>query len=360
MRILHVISSLNTGGAEKLIVDSIPEYQKKKLSVDVLVLKDDKTEFRSQLEARTNGTVTGLTRGSVYNPFLIIKIIPFLKQYSLIHVHLFPALYWVVFAKILSFSKKPIVYTEHSTENRRRGNKLFKKIDKYIYSKLDFIGCISQATYQNLQGYLKRDDNRLKVIENGINLNDFQKKRYQKKYSFFDKENFVLIQVSSFREQKDQQTLIKALTKLPESIKLLLVGDGELRKEREKQVFKLGLKDRVFFTGKRYDIPELYSYSDVAILSSNYEGFGLAIVEGMASKKPVIASSVDGLREIVEGYGLLFEKGNSDSLAEKILKLYENKTFYKEVAEKCYHRSNNFSIETMVKKYINVYKNETY
>lgn len=114
MKILQVINSLTTGGAEKLIIDSVPLYQNQGLTVDVLLLNNAETQFKSKLKETSNGRIEGLSIGSVYNPFLIFKIIPYLKKYDIIHLHLFPTLYWVVLAKWISFSNVKLVYTEHN------------------------------------------------------------------------------------------------------------------------------------------------------------------------------------------------------------------------------------------------------
>ncbi|MFJ1472902.1 glycosyltransferase family 4 protein [Capnocytophaga cynodegmi] len=343
------------GGAEKLIAESISIYQRKGIDTDVLVLK--KGEKNHLQNFRTNGNTFFLSEGSVYNPFLIIKIIPFLKKYDIIHIHLFPTLYWFVIAKVLSFSKTKLIFTEHSTSNKRRNFHIFKFIDKIIYSFLDYIVCISSATKENLVKHLNYTKNNISIIYNGINLERFSKINNLNNYPFLEKDSLILIQVSAFRKEKDQETVIKSMTKLPDKVKLLLVGDGPLRAHNEKLSEKLGLEHRIKFLGIRNDIPELYSHSDICILSSHYEGFGLAIVEGMASKKPSIASDVDGIKEIVEGYGLLFKKGDPNELSERILYLLDNKTIYDEIAKKCYLRAQNFDINNMVDKYIKIYNN---
>ncbi|MCG8236935.1 glycosyltransferase [Tenacibaculum finnmarkense] len=356
MKILQIINSLETGGAEKLIVDSTPVYDKQLKTVNVLLLKDSQTKFREKLESK-NIQVKGLTKGSLYSPLLIFKIIPFFKKYDIIHAHLFPTLYWVVLAKLISFSKISIVYTEHSTNNKRRNNIIFKLIDKFIYAQLSKIGCISEGTFTNLEKHIGSSE-KLSIITNGILLDDFKNLQVKQKaltYDFFSKEDFVLIQVSSFREQKDQKTLIKSLQLLPEKVKLLLVGDGHLRKENEALVKELGLVDSVKFLGNRYDIPELMNYADVVVLSSIYEGFGLVVVEGMAAGKPVVASNVSGVKEIVENNGLLFEVTNEKELSQKIAILMNEKN-YAEVADKCYLKAQDYSIKEMVDNYIKIYK----
>lgn len=354
MKVLQIITSLSTGGAEKLIADSVPLYQNKRIKMDILSLNNSKTPFWKNLELNNNGIIEGLTSKSVYNPFLVFKIIPYLKKYDLVHLHLFPTLYWVVIAKWISFSNVKLVYTEHSTNNRRRDKIIFKVLDRFIYKKLDEIVCITEGVKDNLQKHLniKKD---ISVINNGIDIKKFNNADKNDSFDFFIKEDFKLIQVSSFRKQKDQATVIRSLTLLPEKVKLLLVGDGILLENSRRLVIELSLQDRVIFLGNRYDIPALINYCDVAILSSENEGFGLAIVEGMASYKPVIATNIDGVKEIVDGYGLLFEKGNEQELAVHVNRLMEDKEFYRNTAEQCFVRANEFDINRMIDRYIVLY-----
>lgn len=358
MKILQVITSLRTGGAERLMVDSIPIYQEKGVEMDLLLLKNEQSGFRQELEKKSRNKIFALTTGSVYNPFLIFKIIPLLRKYDIIHVHLFPAIYWVVFAKVFSRNKTPLVYTEHSTNNKRRGHPLFNLIEKFIYSKIGFIGCISNGTKIELVKHIGSDNN-IEVINNGINLGRFKNLNIDPRYHnlFFENGSKILIQVSSFREQKDQKTVIESMKYLPENIKLLLVGAGPQKDQMISFANEINVSNRVVFLGNRDDIPQLLNISDIVILSSKVEGFGLAIVEGMAAGKPVIASDILGISEVVENYGLLFEQGNSLELAHIILELMQNNKYYEEIKSKCIIRSQDFSLESMVNRYINVYKN---
>jgi len=345
------------GGASKLILDSVPIYQKKGIKTDVLVLKKVSTPNRQrQFEKKTSDEVFYLTKRSLYNPFLIFKIIPYLKKYDIIHAHLFPTWYWIVFAKMISFSSVPVVYTEHSTINKRRSHLLLSRIDRFLYPKLAFIGCISEGTYAKLTNFLTWNRN-VKVISNGIDLKQFDPNReIDVFFEFFSETDIVLIQASSFKKEKDHKTIVNAMMKLPSNVKLLLVGEGKLREEVENQVKALNLTDRVKFLGARHDVPDLYQYADIILLSSHYEGFGLSAAEGMASRKPVIVSNVSGLSEVVKDYGLLFEKGNSEDLAQKILSITTDKELYNKIADSCFRGSQNYSIEKMVQEYISVYQ----
>lgn len=356
MKILQVINSLTTGGAEKLIIDSVPLYQNQGLTVDVLLLNNAETQFKSKLKETSNGRIEGLSIGSVYNPFLIFKIIPYLKKYDIIHLHLFPTLYWVVLAKWISFSNVKLVYTEHNTHNRRRDNLIFKMLDRFIYKKIDCIVTIADEVDLNVKKHLNLNENKFQQIENGVDVNYYHSAIPYTKDKFFSVNDFILIQVSSFRWQKDQETLIESLQYLPDIIKLLLVGDGPLIDESKQLAKELQLNERILFLGNRDDVPRLLNTSDVVVLSSRHEGLSLSNIEGMSVGKPFVGSNVQGLREVVEGYGLLFEQGDYKELANIIMDLYNDTDLYKKVADQCYLRAQEFDIKRMIKRYISLYK----
>lgn len=354
MKILHIINSLHTGGAEKLLADSIPIYKQREIDVELLLLNGDETPFYKQLKSKKT-TIYTLTNGSikkVYNPFLIFQIIPYLKKYDVIHVHLFPALYWVALAKWLSGSKTKLVFTEHSTDNQRiKKGGVWRKADKFIYKQYDKIGTISVGVHNAIKAHLSDHSSKFQVINNGIDILKYENAIVYSK----DGSLKTLIQVAGFRVQKDQPTLIRALQFLPKNVIVQFVGDGEKRKECEQMVEALNLSDRVSFSGIRIDVPELLKSADIVVMSSHWEGFGLAAAEGMAAGKPTIASDVAGLREVVSGAGLLFEKGNEKDLADKIISLLDDDELYKKVAQQCFERAKQYDIKTMVDEYIELY-----
>ncbi len=359
MKILQVINSLATGGAEKLLLETLPLYRKKGIEMDILVLNGTDTSFMKQLKALNCCAVYSLGIASVYNPLLIFKIIPYLRKYDIVHVHLFPAQYWVVFAKIISFPKVQLIFTEHSSSNRRLKNILFRFIDKYIYKFYSIIICITQDIQKILKEHTGLYAKKLPIIENGINLSIIRQSIAIEKIkinSSLDSTNKIIIQVASFNEPKDQDTLIRSMVYLPNSIKLLLIGEGALKKKCQDLVATLNLKERVFFLGLRMDVPKLLKTADVVVLSSKYEGLSLSSIEGMASGNPFIASDVPGLSEVVKGAGILFPIGNAKQLAKEISKLLDSPKHYQFVANACQKRAAKYDIHKMVDQHINIYK----
>ncbi|HBV14170.1 glycosyltransferase [Chryseobacterium carnipullorum] len=354
MKILQVIGGLGTGGAEKLLVDSIPLMTEKGNEVDLLLLNGTKTPFLEILERNKACRIFSLGK-SFYNPLYIFKMIPYLKKYDMVHVHLFPALYFVAVAKWLSTSNTKIIFTEHNTENRRMNDIKFRLLEKAIYKAYSRVICISSKVKERLANILNIDSNKLVLIENGVNVGEIKNVTKANRKSFnYNHDDMLLIMIAAFRKQKDQDTIIKALKKLPSNYKLLLVGDGERRDHIVELVSELALSDRVSFLGQRTDVYSLLKMSDIAILSSHWEGFGLAAVESMASGIPLLASDVDGLSQVVENGGVLFEKGNVDDLVNKILE-FNNKEYYYEISQKGMKKAQNYDISTYITKLIEVY-----
>jgi len=175
MKVLQVINSLNIGGAEKLLVDSIPLYKAKGINMELLLLNGTKTPFFYELE-KGGVTIHSLSKGdikTVYNPLLVFQIISYLRKYDIIHAHLFPTLYWVALAKWLSRSKTKLIFTEHSTHNRRMEQKSWQIIDKFIYKQYDCIVSITKDVDSMIKSHLSFPLDKFKIINNGINLSQF-------------------------------------------------------------------------------------------------------------------------------------------------------------------------------------------
>ncbi|MGB7526478.1 glycosyltransferase [Sphingobacterium cellulitidis] len=354
MKVALVINNLNFGGAEKLLAESIPVYKLFKIKPNVILLNDTETELTVEVKKETD--LISLSKGSPYNPLIIFQLVSELNKYDLIHFHLFPTLYWVVIASLFTKSRVKLVYTEHSTENKRRNNIILKFLDRLIYKRIDKIITISEAVDEKLKNHLHLSNEKFSLIKNGINLKKFNSAKPYNKSVFFTEKDTILVQVSSFRYPKDQKTIIKALSSLEENICLLLVGEGPLKEDCRKLVVNLKLDHRVKFLGIRNDVPNILKTADIIILSSEYEGLSLSSIEGMCLNKPFIASSVPGLKEVVEGAGLLFQFGNVNELISHIKLILNDKILYAKVSEQCLKRSKEFDIKKMVYNYILVYE----
>lgn len=366
MRVLHIINDLGSGGAEKLIEEILPPMNKTKgIKADVLLLSDSKNVFDKKLKD-SGVKVDIVPLRNLYNPLNIYYIRKYIieGEYDIVHAHLFPTFYWVSIASKFIFKNKPkFVMTEHNTHNRRRERNYLRYLEKFIYSSYDKIISISQQTQDNLVKWLKPSQTQLDrfiVIENGINIDRFKNAKPYNKVDICNKftEDIRLVcMVARFSEQKDQPTLIKAIKELPENVHLLLIGEGTLKQKNENLAKEIGVSDRVHFLGFRNDVEKILKTVDIVVLSSNWEGFGLVAAEGMAAGKPLIASKVEGLGEIVGGYGLLFNKGDSGELSKLLNKLLNDHYLYKHISARCSNRAEDFSTKVMIQSMMLLYEN---
>ncbi len=354
MRILHVITTLNTGGAERLMVDLLPLLIGKGNQVELLLFNGFMTPFKLELEKRgviIHELCVNDKGSDVYNPMHLFRLLRYMKDYDIIHTHNTACQLYVPIAKLLARSRVKLVTTEHNTTSRRRDFWWFRPIEKWMYRQYANIVCIGDVSRENLQKYLNKES-RACVIYNGIDTQRF----IQPIKNISHQENFIITMVAGFRPQKDQDTLLRSFTHLPSNYQLRLVGAGEREYELRSLCQQLNLTDRVDFMGIRMDVPEILEQSDVVVLSSHWEGLSLSSIEGMASGRPFVASDVDGLHEIVLNAGVLFPHGDDLALAQSIQKLCENPDYYRKVAEACQNRAKEYDISVMADAYHRLYQ----
>lgn len=351
MKILHVITSLRTGGAEKLMVDLLPRLKNMGDDVELCVFDGVDTPFMSDIANR--GVVVHKLTQSMYSFKNVIKLYSLVKRFDVVHTHNSPCQFAMALLK--PFYSGEIVTTEHSTSNRRRGNKLWLILDRWMYSCYKAIICVSEIAGQNIKKYTGDNNLTIIVIPNGIEVEKFASSSSDLALSVEFANCHKGVMVAGFRYEKDQKTVIEAYKDLPEKYHLIFVGDGEKRDEYEKLVEDHGLKDRVHFLGVRNDVPNVLKTADVVIMSSHREGLSLSNLEGMACGRPFIASDVPGLHEIVGGYGVLFPHEDAKALAKEIMRLAEDREWYDNVVSKCQERARMFDIQKMAEGYRNLY-----
>lgn len=347
MKVLHVTTALYVGGISRFLVDLLT-IQQIQHDVTLLVLQDRENHFKTALK-QAGINIICLDVKNVYNPFITFKFAKIFKSFDVVHVHLFPSLYWASLASF--FCNTPLVFTEHSTFNNRRDLRLFKFIERFIYSRYNSIVAISKEAHDQLISWLDRsnDDHKYIIINNGVNS-----------VEFYPMDTVlegppIIFMHARFNPQKDQITVIKALTKVKSDVKLLLAGDGPTKSLCESIVTQLDLTDKVVFLGNRNDIPQLINRSMIGVQSSNFEGFGLSALEIMACGKPIIASDVEGFSQVVRGAGLVFPVGDYVSLACHIDSLLNDKELYFTIKDRCFKRACEYSILITESEYSKCY-----
>lgn len=352
------------GGAETLVVNLIPRLQAMGHIVDLCVFNGIETPLMQRLRRESPQTKIYSLGHGVYNPLYVLKLARLMRGYDIVHTHNSSPQLFVAMASL--FSHTNLVSTEHNTSNRKRNWKWYRPIESWMYGRYDHVICISRIAEEKLRKYMGGDwlvksSNRYKTIttiNNGIDVNAIFKATPCKELLDLKESRKSILMVAGFRKQKNQDTIIRALTLLDkEKYEVWFAGIGERMEEVKQLALSLDVNDRVRFLGLRTDIPNVLRAADVIVMSSHWEGLSLSNVEGMSAHKPFIASDVNGLKEVTKGYGLLFPHEDAKALAEEINRLASDETYYNEIAERCYNRALEFDISNTVSGYADVYEN---
>lgn len=247
---------------------------------------------------------------------------------------------------------------------------LKNSVKKSCLKKTDFEIAVSDANRKMLLELYPQLKNKIVTVHNGIDLEEFrkplihfvnqQKLHIRNRIFNADADDFVIISVAALHERKGLNYLIEAFAKVAEKkekVKLVIVGEGPERKKIEKLIKNLKLDDKVTLAGSQKEIALLLGASDLFVLASIKEAFGLAILEAMDAGIPVIGSNVGGIPEIIENNktGLLVEPKDVESLHEKILQLIDNQPLRQKLTYVASHHVKKFDASEMVKKTEKIY-----
>lgn len=365
MKILQVINSLGSGGAEKLLETMVPILNTyENVECDILLLTDKNNVFHKSL-LKNGVKIDVIPIRNIRSFGNILYLIRYIisGKYDIVHSHLPPCAYWVGIVKMLLRTNRiKFLTTIHTGLIPKEGRPSFRPLYKKIYSSYDAIICIIDYVKSCMVEWIKPRKSELDkyiVINNGVDLNKFNEALPYKKSEInnnFTKDTKLVCIVGRLSASKDQKTLIEAMKYLEDEVNLLIVGEGQLKESYIKFAREIDVSDRVHFLGFRNDVERILKTVDIGVMTSRFEAFGLAALEMMASGIPLVASNIPGLKSVVEGHGLLFETGNSKELADIINCLLKDDKFYNEVAEKGLKRSTDFSVGVMVEQMVDVYR----
>lgn len=251
-----------------------------------------------------------------------------------------------------------VIYTEHAKYSLGKSAKL-KRNTKCLSRLADRVVCVSE----NLKNFMITEigirASRIEVIHNGVDLDTFRVESKQIPVKE-DLKKLLVGTVARLSEPKDHGNLLRAfavaVSKRPE-LRLMLVGDGELRSSIQNMIQECDLEQHVEMLGRRSDIPELLEAMDLFVLPSRREGFPIAVLEAMACGKPVVATDVGGVSEIISNGedGIIVPPENSNALADAILKLAADNELRDTIAAKGYQKVvSQFSEQAMMNKYLNL------
>ncbi len=340
LKVIHLVEDLKIGGAERVIADTALGLDRKKYEASVWCVTRGGETATELSEKGIEVKILGIS--NYHNPLSTFKMTRLLKaaKPDIVHTHGYFAS--VIGRLAAKRAGTPVILAHvHSTywEYKKRHIMIERRLSRFTQK----IICCSKAVENFVQNTEKITDNKTIVIYNGVDEERFyplQSPASIRAEFGLDEEAAVVGTVSSLTPHKGHEYLIQAaslvLDTLP-PVKFLIVGDGPLRKRLEEQAKELNIHSSVIFTGKRKDIPEILSLLDVFVLPSHTrEGLGIAIIEAMAAERPVVATDIGGIPEVVDDgeTGVLVPPEDTEALSKAIITLLQDPPRAKTMGEK--------------------------
>jgi len=364
IKILQAIRQGKVGGGETHVLDLVKELDKEKYESVILSFTDG--PMVDKLKADGFKTyVVHTERPFNFNVWKDVKKIVEEEGIDLIHAHGTRA-NSNTFSSAKSF-KKPLIYTVHGWSFHPDQSPLVKIIrtlsERFLVKVADKTICVSQSNLDEGKGKFPMPSST--VIVNGINQVKFNPDQDYKniRNELGIAEDAVLVgYIARITAQKEPLTFLKAIAKIPVdlNVRFLIVGDGELKADMLVLCNELGLNSRIVFQDFRDDIPAILNGIDIFCLPSLWEGLPIALLEAMAMRKAIIATAIDGTKDLVTHLenGILVPTYSADKLAEAIEQLVNDPLLRNRIGlEAGKTVKEKFNIMDMTKKVEDVYDN---
>lgn len=294
IRVLHIVTYMGIGGLETMLMNYYRHIDREKIQFDFLVHRDFEAAYDQEI-MKLGGKIYRLPRLNPISFYYKKKLDNFFSDYTeyrIVHSHLD-----CMSAIPLKFAKKnniPVRIAHSHSSSQTKDKKYYLKL--YYKSKIKkyatgLFACSEAA------GQWMFNTNHFHILNNAIDTEQYiynpTVREFERKNLGIAKETIVIGHVGRFAPPKNHKYLIELFDlvrkKMPNTV-LLLVGDGELRSQSERQVKELGLEGKVIFTGQRSDVSKLLQTMDVFVFPSIYEGLPVSLIEAQAAGLPCLIS----------------------------------------------------------------------
>lgn len=361
MKILQINSADNWGGGEVHTVELCRQLQKN--SCQIALACRPNSAIKKEFEKLEIPIVKLPLKGAI-DILSAIRLGIYCRrnEVDIIHCHLARD-YWLARCAKILYPKSKLVFTRHLLKPIRKN-----ALNRWLFRKVDKVIAVSEAVKDSLLRQELMPVEKIVTIYNGININKFSSAtpaRIRKELKI-DSDTKIIGIVGQISPHKGQETLIRSfpliIERTPRSVLVVIGSDfsnGQYIKKLQELSETLGISNKLFFMGPRSDIPNLLKSLDVFVLASKNEPFGLVLLEAMASGTPIVATNAGGPKEIIinKESGLLVEPGDSQALAEAVLKILQNQDLREKFILQGLKRVKKFfSIEAMVTAVMHNYK----
>ena len=360
--VLQLIDGLNVGGAEVLLRDLASGLLRRGYQVSVGYSTPG--PLVQELE-NLDISLTRLPRLARVDPFLLARIIRLMRRErpQIVHTHLFKSdFHGRLAAKITGV---PIVVSTLHNNDAWAQKKLLGSLYGATARYADRLIAVSAEVRDFQIRHTGVPAEKIVTIDNGVDLSRFagqeeKGKKLRQNLGIAPSAPLFGI-IGRLKPQKDHVTFLKAAAVLLQeqpNARFLIIGDGPLRAELEKMTKAMDLSSAAIFTGLRSDIPALLAAIDVLVLSSQWEGLPVTLLEGMAASRPVVATAVGGVPSVVlpDISAFLVPPEAPQELAQACLKLAKNPELRQRMGQAGYQRvAKKYSLDTMIDKTTAIY-----
>ena len=363
-KVVHIIPMLAPGGAEAIAAHIVTGLNRERYDVAVVSMRKWAGRDLERLLAERGVQILYLGKrpGFDYRMYYRVnKALKYLRP-DIVHTHL-PVLRYAL-PSLLSFTHAAKVHTVHNLAERE-AEPGTRWIQRYAFNH----GVVPVAVSEEVAISLQRlyGIPRCRTIANCIPTDLYASPRTPRSEwrarEGFGEDDILFVCVARFAPQKNHALLLNAFAQGPASdpkAHLVLVGEGALQGQLQQQAWNLGISGQIHFLGLRTDIPDVLGAMDVFVLSSNYEGSPLSVIEAMASGLPVICTAAGGVPDLFETgkEGFLVQLGDVKALSDVLELLLRNSVARKSMGIAAARRAKrNFDVSTMVRSYEELYEN---
>lgn len=330
LRVLHLITRLPVGGAERLLVDVVRGLDAQRFESVVCCIQE-KGELAGELEAAgfTVHCLDGMrTKRFDWGAIGDLARLMRSQRIDVVHSHLYHANLYGRLAALRA--GVPAVASVHNTYTRLKLHR--RLINRFLSSRTARVIAVSEDVRNDLMRYDGIPAQKIAVIHNGIDVGRVQTatpRAQARERLGIAADAIALGCIARLEEQKGHRFLLEALALLNAAargaprFRVVLAGDGRLRAELENRAAALGVGSWTLFLGTRHDIPEILKALDICVMPSLWEGLSVAMLEAMAASLPLVISDVSGVSQVVGNneFGLKVPVGDVNELARTLLAL---------------------------------------
>ena len=362
-KVVHIIPMLAPGGAEALAVHILTGLDRQRYDVAVVSLRKWSRCDLERLLAEHKVQVSYLGKRPGFDYRMFYRVHRVLKDLrpDILHTHLHVLRY--ALPSMLSFTLAAKVHTVHNLAERE-AELGTRWIQRYAFNH----GVVPVAVSEEVAVSLERlyGIRRCRMIANCIPTDLYASPRTSRREwrarEGFGHNDVLFVCVARFAPQKNHALLLKAFAQGPASdpkAHLVLVGGGALHGQMEQQARNLGLSGQIHFLGLRTDIPDVLGAMDVFVLSSDFEGSPLSVIEAMASGLPIVSTAAGGVPDLFEAgkEGFLVQPGDDKGLSDALVLLLRDSDARKSLGIAAAKRAKRkFDLLTMVRSYEQLYE----